>query len=39
MQMCPFCEMVYDESEYSKCPYCSKDDNVIYFDYDEDDDE
>ena len=23
MQMCPFCDMVYDESEYSHCPYCS----------------
>lgn len=24
MQMCPFCDKVYDESEYSTCPYCSK---------------
>lgn len=23
MQMCPFCDNVYDESEYSHCPYCS----------------
>ncbi len=23
MQMCPICQMVYDESEYAKCPYCS----------------
>lgn len=23
MQMCPFCERVYDESEYCHCPYCS----------------
>ena len=23
MQMCPFCDRVYDESEYSYCPYCS----------------
>ena len=23
MQMCPFCDNVYDESEYSRCPYCS----------------
>ena len=23
MQMCPNCDKVYDESEYSKCPYCS----------------
>ena len=23
MQMCPFCDKVYDESEYSYCPYCS----------------
>ena len=22
MQMCPECGRVYDESEYSKCPYC-----------------
>lgn len=21
MQMCPFCDKVYDESEYSRCPY------------------
>ena len=23
MQMCPNCDSVYDESEYSRCPYCS----------------
>lgn len=23
MQMCPFCNKVYDESEYSYCLYCS----------------
>lgn len=23
MQMCPFCDKVYDESEYAHCPYCS----------------
>ena len=23
MQMCPNCDMVYDESEYTHCPYCS----------------
>ena len=23
MHMCPFCDKVYDESEYSHCPYCS----------------
>ena len=23
MQMCPYCDNVYDESEYSSCPYCS----------------
>ncbi len=23
MQMCPVCDKVYDESEYSHCPYCS----------------
>lgn len=25
MQMCPECDRYYDESEYSKCPYCSGD--------------
>ena len=23
MQMCPICGKVYDESEYTGCPYCS----------------
>ena len=23
MQMCPNCDRVYDESEHSRCPYCS----------------
>ncbi len=23
MQMCPWCDSVYDESEYTRCPYCS----------------
>jgi len=23
MQMCPFCNKVYDESEYWPCPYCT----------------
>lgn len=23
MQMCPICDRVYDESEWSHCPYCS----------------
>lgn len=23
MQMCPYCNHVYDESDYSHCPYCS----------------
>ena len=27
MQMCPWCDRVYDESEYSKCPFCHKDDD------------
>ena len=22
MQMCPNCNRVYDESEYTRCPYC-----------------
>ena len=28
MQMCPWSDTVYDESEYSKCPRCHPDDNV-----------
>lgn len=37
MIMCPYCDKVYDESEYSKCPYCSDDDygrkvNIVYDD-------
>lgn len=32
MQMCPCCDKVYDESEYSHCPYCSGE----LEDYDED---
>ena len=23
MQMCPYCDHVYDESDYGECPYCS----------------
>lgn len=23
MQMCPDCDKMYDESEYTHCPYCS----------------
>ena len=23
MQMCPYCNKVYDESDYGFCPYCS----------------
>lgn len=23
MQTCPECDMVYDPSEYSRCPYCT----------------
>ena len=23
MQMCPNCDKVYNEAEYSRCPYCS----------------
>ncbi len=23
MQWCPYCDKVYDESEYGICPYCS----------------
>ena len=24
MQMCPECGRVYDESDYSKCPFCHR---------------
>lgn len=31
MQMCPECDRYYDESEYSRCPYChSYDDRPTY---------
>ena len=23
MSICPYCDKVYDESEYAGCPYCS----------------
>lgn len=37
MQMCPWCDKVYDESEYSRCPYCHPDDyreqiHIVYDD-------
>ena len=37
MQMCPNCNKVYDESEYSKCPYCHDNNygekiNIVYDD-------
>ena len=37
MQMCPFCDRVYDESEYSRCPYCHDDDDreVVHIVYDD----
>lgn len=41
MQMCPNCDRVYDESEYSRCPHCHPDYNggrertVIVYDRDE----
>lgn len=37
MQMCPDCGSVYDESEYSHCPYCYDDDSDLtsYIVYDE----
>ena len=34
MQMCPFCDKVYDESEYSRCPYCHPDVETIVCDDD-----
>lgn len=39
MQMCPFCDNVYDESEYSKCPYCHSDEEDDDFDFYENDDD
>ena len=37
MQMCPYCDEIYDESEYSSCPYCSgeleRDTSARYFKY------
>ncbi len=41
MQMCPNCDNIYDESEYSRCPYCHDEDDddrehtVIVYDRDE----
>ncbi len=40
MQMCPECDKVYDESEYSRCPYChpyedSREKMYIVYDRDE----
>ena len=32
MQMCPYCNKVYDESEYSKCPFCHGTDEFEGFD-------
>ena len=36
MQMCGNCSKVYDESEYTKCPFCTKEKDtythVIVFD-------
>ena len=34
MQMCPFCDKVYDESEYSHCPYCSECGGCLHWDGD-----
>lgn len=27
MQMCPYCNKVYDETEYSRCPCCYPDES------------
>lgn len=42
MQMCPNCDRVYDESEYSRCPHCysydedyGRERTVIVYDRDE----
>lgn len=41
MQMCPYCDKVYDESEYSRCPYCHDDDDgeKVHIVYDDKTDE
>lgn len=36
MQMCPNCDKVYDESEYSRCPYCYEEREVIHIVCDDD---
>ena len=38
MQMCPNCNKIYDESEYSKCPFCHDEDTrpVYHIVYDRD---
>lgn len=36
MQMCPNCDKVYDESEYSHCPYCYDDSETIHIVCDDD---
>ena len=36
MQMCPNCDKVYDESEYSHCPYCYDDSEKIHIVCDDD---
>ena len=36
MQMCPFCDKVYDESEYSRCPRCYEDVQTIHIVCDDD---
>jgi hypothetical protein len=36
MQQCGFCLRVYDESEYTRCPYCA---GLVEPDFEEDEDE
>ena len=36
MQMCPNCDKVYDESEYSRCPYCYEKVEILHIVCDDD---
>ncbi len=30
MSWCPYCNKMYDESEYAACPYCGGDGKIKY---------
>ncbi|MBQ7004313.1 MAG: hypothetical protein IJN57_10190 [Oscillospiraceae bacterium] len=36
MQMCPYCDRIYDESEYSRCPNCYEEVEKIHIVCDDD---